>query len=74
MNARTPKASYPAAARSTATLLIELDMPRSLAFKAFEDELVARLAELEERFSDFVTRDSFAGSIRGSRHDAGTSN
>ena len=74
MNARTPKATHPLTARSTATLLVEPDMPRSTAFKAFEDQLVARLAELEERFSDFVTRDSFAGSIRGSRHDAGTSN
>ena len=63
MNSRTPKAAYPQAANSPLTLLLELEMPKTSAFEAFEEQLVARLVKLEERFSDYVTRNSFGGSI-----------
>ena len=63
MNARTPKAAHLVAASSAAVLLVELEMPTTGAFEAFEDRFDAQLAELEARFGDFITRDSFAGSI-----------
>ena len=63
MKARASKAVHLNAASSAAVLLDELELPRTTAFEAFEDRLDAQLAELEARFSDFVTRDSFAGSI-----------
>lgn len=63
MNARQPKVAQSEAASSATVLLMELEMPRTLAFEAFEDRFDAELAELEQRFSDFVTRNSFAGSI-----------
>jgi hypothetical protein len=64
MKARASKAGPLDAASSAAVLLEELELPRTTAFEAFEDRLDAQLAELEARFSDFVTRDSLAGSIR----------
>ena len=63
MNRRTPKAAFPEAASSESVLLLELEMPRTSAFEAFEEQLVARLVKLEERFSDYVTRNSFGGAI-----------
>ncbi len=63
MNARPPKAAQPEAPGSAAVLLIEIEVPRTLAFQAFEERFDVQLAELEARFSDFVTRDSLVGSI-----------
>ncbi len=63
MNARPPKAAQLEAASTAAVLLVEIEMPRTLAFQAFEERFNVQLAELEARFSDFVTRDSLVGSI-----------
>ncbi len=63
MNARTPKAIENEAENSATALLLEVEMPNTTAFEAFEGEFDASLAALEERFSAFVTPDSFAGSI-----------
>jgi hypothetical protein len=63
MNSRTPKAANSPAASSAFIALLEIEMPRTTAFEAFEEELATKLVELEERFSDYVTRSSFGGSI-----------
>jgi hypothetical protein len=63
MNARQPTTALSETANSAVTLLVEVEIPRNTAFDAFEEQLEAQLAELETRFSDFVTRDSLAGSI-----------
>ena len=63
MNSRTSQTIHATAASSPSPLLLELEMPRTSAFEAFEEQLVARLVELEERYSDYVTRNSFGGSI-----------
>ena len=64
MNTRTPKAASPDVGSSaTPMLLLEFEMPKTMAFEAFAEQLNADLAELEERFSDFVTRNSLVGSI-----------
>ncbi len=63
MNARPPKAAQLEAASTAAVLLVEIEMPRTLAFQAFEERFDVQLGELEARFSDFVTRDSLVGSI-----------
>ncbi|MDA1055438.1 MAG: hypothetical protein O3C40_33990 [Planctomycetota bacterium] len=63
MNARTPKAAQAQAVGSASMLLLEIEVPRTTAFEAFEDQLDAHLAELEERFRDYVTRNSYARSV-----------
>ena len=63
MNARTPKPAGLETTNAVSTLLLAFEMPQTTAFEAFEDQLDAKLAELETRFSGFVTRNSFAGSI-----------
>ena len=63
MNARNPKTVLLVSATSPTMLLLELEMPRTTAFEAFEEQLNAQLAALETRFGDFVTPKSFAGSI-----------
>ena len=63
MNSRTPKAAVLKAASSPLIQLLELEMPRTTAFEAFEEQLVGRLLELEEQFSDYVTRNSLRGSL-----------
>ena len=63
MNSRTPIPSNSPAGGSPLVALLEFEMPRTTAFEAFEEELADRLYELEARFSDYVTRSSFGGSI-----------
>ncbi|MBC8355758.1 MAG: hypothetical protein H8E66_27595 [Planctomycetes bacterium] len=63
MYARTSKPAQTQASGSTAALLLELEMPKTTAFEAFENGLEAELLSLEERFSGFVTRNSLAGAI-----------
>ena len=63
MSTRTLKAAHPETASSAAMLLLELEMPQTTAFVAFEEWFDAELLGLEGRFRDFVTRDSLAGSI-----------
>jgi hypothetical protein len=63
MNVPPPKAAHPKPGNSPATLLFELEMQRTPTYEAFVEQLEAQLAELETRFSDFVTCNSFAGSI-----------
>jgi len=63
MNARTLKADRTETTNSAAMVLLEFEIPNTTAFEAFEAQLDATLAELEEQFSGFVTRNSFAGSI-----------
>lgn len=63
MNARQLKAAHIKSITPVATLLLEIEMPNTSSFEAFEDDFDSQLAQLEERFSDFVTRNSFAGSM-----------
>ncbi len=63
MNARTPKAIETCSENAVAMLLLEVEMPNTTAFETFEAEFDTSLTALEERFSAFVTPDSFAGSI-----------
>ena len=63
MNARQPTTAYSKTTSSAGMLLLELEMPKTMAFQAFEEQLENQLAELETQFSDFVTRNSFSGSI-----------
>jgi hypothetical protein len=48
---------------SNAILEIEMEIHETTAFEVFEAWLDSELIDLEERFSGFVTRNSFAGSI-----------
>lgn len=63
MNARTQNASTSASVNSAMMLLLEVEMPNTTAFELFETRFDESLLELEDRFSEFVTRDSLAGSI-----------
>ncbi len=63
MKARTPKAMESPAPSSATVLLLDVEMPNTTAFAAFEAQFDASLVALEERFRDFVTHNSFAGSI-----------
>ncbi|HUG68567.1 MAG TPA: hypothetical protein VMM76_12510 [Pirellulaceae bacterium] len=63
MTARQPNTAYSKTTSSAGVLLIELEMPKTMAFQAFEEQLENQLAKLETQFSDFVTRNSFSGSI-----------
>lgn len=64
MNTRSPKsARRDDASDSVAMLLLEFEIPKTTGFAAFEQHLDAQLAEIEERYAEFVTRNSFAGSI-----------
>ena len=63
MNSRQTSAAHSMAAAPEKTLLLDLEMPRTTAFEAFEVRLDSQLAALETRFSDFVTPNSFSGSI-----------
>ncbi|HRX77922.1 MAG TPA: hypothetical protein P5307_02610 [Pirellulaceae bacterium] len=63
MNARQPTAAHSTNVSSATVLLLEIEMPHTTAFEAFEEQLDVKLAELEDRFSSFVTPNSFAGAI-----------
>jgi hypothetical protein len=62
MNTR-PRKTVHSLIPSSNTVLVDLEMPNTTEFEVFEEQFEARLAELEEQFSTFVTRDSFAGAI-----------
>ncbi len=63
MNFRKPIAAHTKAATLAKTSLLELEMPKTTAFAAFEEQLEAQLAALETQFCDFVTPNSFSHSI-----------
>ena len=58
-----PSNSAATAVRSDLSLLA-WEMPATDAYAAFSQSLDAGLSRLEERFRDFCTRDSVAGSLK----------
>ncbi|MCA9121975.1 MAG: hypothetical protein H6822_26445 [Planctomycetaceae bacterium] len=63
MYARQPKAAPLSKVTTAATLLLEIEMPTTGTFEAFQERFDSQLATLESRFSEFVTRNSLAASI-----------
>ena len=63
MNFRQTTATHSKPATMWKTSLLELEMPKTTAFAAFEEQLKAQLAALEMQFLDFVTPNSLSESL-----------
>ena len=63
MNIRTSKTAVVEKHSVIATFPDEVEVAESTAYEVFESWIDEELLRLEDRFSDFVTRNSFAGSM-----------